>query len=119
MFRSCVALGIAMLAACTAEPDIPLVAGGDAEQGRAAVREFDCAACHSIPGVAGARTFVGPPLDDWRRNVYIAGRFPNEPDALVRWLMDPPALAPETAMPRLGLDESQARDIAAYLYSLE
>ncbi len=119
MLRSCVVFGTLMLAACTAELEMPRVAGGDAERGRAAVDEFDCVVCHSIPGVAGARTYVGPPLEGWRRNVYIAGRFPNEPDTLVRWLMDPPALAPETAMPSLGLDESQARDIAAFLYSLE
>jgi cytochrome c len=119
MLRSCVSLVILLLSACTAELEMPRVAGGDAEQGRVAVDEFDCAVCHSIPGIAGARTYVGPPLDHFRRNVYIAGRFPNEPETLVRWLMDPPALAPETAMPSLGLDESQARDIAAYLYSFE
>ena len=119
MLRSCVAPGVLLLTACTAELDVPRVAGGDAQRGRAVVAEFDCAVCHSIPGIVAARTYVGPPLEGWRRNVYIAGRFPTEPETLVRWLMDPPALAPETAMPRLGLDESQARHIAAYLYSLE
>jgi cytochrome c2 len=119
MLRAYLALAISLLTACTMESKAVRVVGGDPQKGRAALEEFDCAVCHSIPGVAGARTFVGPPLDGWRKNIYLAGRFPNEPETLVRWIMNAPALAPDTAMPNLGVGESQARDIAAYLYSLE
>jgi cytochrome c len=37
----------------------------------------------------------------------------------VRWILDPPAMKPATAMPVVGLTEAQARDAVAYLWSLE
>jgi cytochrome c1 len=45
----------------------------------------------------------------------LAGRLPNERDNLVRWLREPQALKPGSAMPDLGVTERDARDIAAYL----
>lgn len=106
--------------ACADGPSYdPKVPQGDPRQGRAALAEFECGVCHAIPGVAGARGTVGPPLDSMRRNVYVAGKFPNTPDMLVRFIMDAPALAPETAMPNVGVGERQARDMAAYLYSVD
>ncbi|MEL6648628.1 MAG: hypothetical protein AAFQ05_13195, partial [Pseudomonadota bacterium] len=49
---------------------------------------------------------------------YVAGVLPNEPGGLVRWLVDPVAHSPMTAMPDLGVTEADARDMAAYLYTL-
>jgi cytochrome c1 len=60
-------------------------------------------ACHVIPGVPGARGMVGPPLTMFARRAYIAGQLPNEPDNLLRWLQDPQAVEPGTAMPNLGV----------------
>ena len=77
---------------------------------------LECGACHRIPGIPGARGTVGPPLDDYRKRVYIAGRNPNVPDHLVAWIRDAPSLDPGTAMPDLDVSEAEARDIAAYLY---
>jgi len=74
--------------------------------------------CHQIPGVPGARGLVGPPLQGFGARVYIAGRFENTEPTLVRWIVNPPALEPTTAMPAVGVKESEARDIAAYLLSL-
>ncbi len=71
-----------------------------------------------IPGVNGARGKVGPPLTDWSERVYIAGQVPNSTDFLVRWLEMPQAIEPGTAMPNLRVTEGDARDIAAYLYTL-
>jgi cytochrome c1 len=48
----------------------------------------------------------------------VAGELPNTPQNLVRWLENPPVIEPGTAMPNLGLSEQQARDIAAYLYTI-
>jgi cytochrome c len=108
------------LSACADDPvrdaEVPQ---GDPQRGRAALAQAECGVCHAIPGVAGARGRVGPPLDSIRRNVYIAGKFPNTPDVLVRFIVDAPALAPETAMPNVGVTERQARDMAAYLYSVD
>ena len=113
---------VAMPALCACADDRaynPEVSQGDPQRGRAALAEFECGVCHVIPGVTGARGTVGPPLGSMRRNVYIAGKFPNTPDTLVRFIVDAPALAPETAMPNVGVAEQQARDMAAYLYSVD
>jgi cytochrome c2 len=94
-------------------------ASTDVERGRDALERFECSACHVIPGIRGAESFVGPPLDGFGRRVQLAGRFANTPEVLVRWLMDPPAMKANTAMPAVGVSERDARDIAAYLYTLE
>ena len=89
----------------------------DPERGERAIAKYGCGACHTIPGIAGANATVGPPLDGFARSVYVAGVVPNLPDDLVLWIVDPPAIDPRTAMPDLGVTESDARDIAAYLYT--
>jgi cytochrome c len=95
-----------------------IAAGGSPERGASTIRRFDCGSCHTIPGIRGARGVVGPPLTAMARRTYIAGRLPNRPDNLVRWVRDPHAVDELTAMPAVGLDEQQARDVAAYLYTL-
>jgi cytochrome c1 len=61
---------------------------------------------------------VGPPLDAWAEREFIAGSLPNEPDALIDWIVNPQAIEPGTAMPTLGVTPEEARDMAAYLYTL-
>lgn len=95
------------------------VEGGDVERGRIRIGAYGCGSCHDIPGVPGANATVGPPLDAYAERAYIAGNLPNRPDQLVRWIMNPQAIEPGTAMPDLGVKEQDARDIAAYLYSLQ
>lgn len=92
--------------------------GGDAARGAKLIGQFGCGSCHTIPGIHGANGVVGPPLYFFSRRTYIAGELPNSPANLVRWVLDPPAVEPKTAMPKLGLNEQQARDVAAYLYTL-
>jgi cytochrome c len=93
--------------------------GGDPEAGRVKIRNYGCHACHTIPGVTGADTWVGPPLMHWSRRVYIAGELPNTPENLTRWIQHPPQIEPKTAMPDMGVTEQDSRDIAAYLYTLK
>ncbi|HEX6210600.1 MAG TPA: cytochrome C1, partial [Methylomirabilota bacterium] len=72
----------AAAAGCTAEgvyADATVATGGDPARGRAVIREFGCGACHTIPGVRGARGLVGPPLTAFARRTYVAGRLPNTP----------------------------------------
>ncbi len=113
---------VASLLAAACEADAPApehrIPGAEAARGAAVIAAVGCGACHVVPGVRGARGTVGPPLTDFGRRGYIAGRLPNRPDNLVAWLLDPPAIDPETAMPRIGLGERDARDVAAYLYTL-
>lgn len=49
----------------------------------------------------------------------IAGKLSNAPGNMVRWLRDPQAVVPGNAMPDQDLTEQEARDIAAYLYTLQ
>ncbi|GJG89632.1 hypothetical protein tb265_48130 [Gemmatimonadetes bacterium T265] len=94
------------------------VAGGRVDRGRAAVGKYGCGACHMIPGIRAAVGTVGPPLTAFGRRANIGGEAPNEPDMLVQWLRNPQSIEPGTAMPNLGVTERDARDMAAYLYTL-
>jgi len=110
----------ALLGACGEQRDYrPQVRGGDAQRGQIALLRHDCGVCHAIPGIIGAHGRVGPSLASYGRFPHLAGKFPNDPELLVRWLTDAPSMAVATAMPALDLDEQEARDMAAYLYSLE
>lgn len=93
------------------------VAGGDPARGQRLVVAYGCGSCHVLPDVPGAVGRVGPPLERFAERRYIAGRVPNEPQALVRWIMDPQSVDSLTAMPELGVTAAHAIDIAAYLYS--
>ncbi|CAB3814946.1 hypothetical protein LMG26689_00110 [Achromobacter animicus] len=91
---------------------------GDARAGRDALQQYLCVTCHAIPGVPGAWNYVGPALDQMGERPFIAGVLPNTPANMERWLRNPPAVKPGTAMPDLGVSEQDARDIAAFLRTL-
>jgi cytochrome c1 len=38
---------------------------------------------------------------------------------MMKWLRDPQRFAPQTVMPNVGLNDNQARDITAYLQTLQ
>lgn len=95
------------------------ITGGDPARGEQAIQARGCGACHTIPGIRGAYGTVGPPLAAFAKRTFIAGELPNTPDNLVRWILDPRAVHPKTAMPVLYLDRQEARDVAAYLYTLD
>lgn len=44
---------------------------------------------------------------------------PNTPENMVRWIRSPQEFEPRTAMPDMQVGEEQARDMVAYLYTLE
>ena len=92
--------------------------GGNARRGVLAIRHHGCGTCHTIGGIPGAEGLVGPALDGLAARSFIAGVLPNSGENLVRWIQDPRAIAPKTAMPDLGVSEADARDIAAYIYTL-
>lgn len=96
----------------------PALAGAEPGRGRRIIERVGCGACHLIPGVAWPRGRVGPSLDGFADQALIAGRFPNEPETLALWVREAPALSPGTAMPPMPLTEPEARDVAAYLYTL-
>ena len=92
---------------------------GDPEAGRRAAHHYLCATCHVIPGIVGATRHVGPPLAGIGTRRSIGGIIPNTRDNMVRWLQNPQQFDPQSAMPALGLSERDARDIAAFLATLD
>ncbi len=111
---------LCLLGACgeSIERRAAAMTGGEPARGKEIIRRYGCEACHSIPGVAGARGQTGPPLDGIGSRPHLAGGLPNTPDNLMRWIRNPQEIQPGTAMPELGVTERDGRDIAAYLYTL-
>ena len=97
---------------------VQAVMGGDVGRGVQAIGTYGCGSCHVIPGADGATGTAGPPLQSFARRTLIAGDVANTPDHLVAWIMTPQATKPGTVMPNLGVRPADARDIAAYLYTL-
>ena len=108
-----------LLGACAPDEAPVRVSGGDARLGKRLMAQYQCGACHAIPGVEAAAGSAGPPLEGFGRRSYIAGRIPNLPDPLAQWLVDPPAMKPGTLMPNVGVSPADARHMAAYLYTLQ
>ena len=106
---------VLLLAACRKEAQ-PL---GDVTHGRQLVQQYGCTSCHDIPNVSGPRGMVGPPLTNFASRQIIAGKFPNTPENLIRYLENPQLADAANAMPNLGLTPDQCRDIAAFLYTLK
>lgn len=91
--------------------------GGNVDAGKAAIEKYGCNACHIIPGVEGQRGMAGPSLDHLKSRPLLSGKLPNNPETLTKWMQNPPAMDPQTAMPNLGVTPDDARDITAYLYA--
>jgi len=89
------------------------------ERGRSLLAQYQCGSCHAIPEVPAARGRTGPTLAAFGRRSYIAGQVPNRPEQLARWIVAPAELVPGTTMPAMGVSPADARDMAAYLLSLE
>src|SRR5260370_238757 len=96
-------------------PDPALVA-----QGATLMQQKGCGGCHTVPGVPGATGAIGPNLGGVAsRSTIAAGLVPNNgQDDLKRWILDPPAVKPGTAMPNIGLTDDEATRIVAYLETL-
>ena len=90
-----------------------------AERGRLLLAQYQCGSCHSIPGVASAGGRVASSLKGFGARSYIAGRLANRQQTLVRWIQNPKALVPDTAMPSMAVTPDDARDMAAYLLELK
>ncbi len=92
-----------------AEPVLASAGGAPraADDGRPLVFDQMCTACHAVGGSGGN---VGPALDsiaDTRDAAF-----------LERWLRDPQAVRPGTAMPQLPLTDDQIADLTTYLGTL-
>ena len=85
------------------------------------IAQKGCGAVTPFPGVPGANGSIGPNLAGVASRPRIAGgAVPNTgPDDLKKWIMNPSALKPGTAMPTLGLSDDEATKIVAFLETLK
>lgn len=114
--RAC-AVVFALLAACSPDHGAPELLVGDALRGKHLVTRYGCPTCHTIPGVTGANSVVGPPLAGIAERVYAGGRL-NTPQNLVAFIRDPQSVDDRTPMPNVGASDQDAQDMAAFLYTL-
>jgi cytochrome c len=87
-------------------------------RGKAAIRKYGCGTCHKIPGIHEADSMVGPPLQGVGTRAFIAGILPNTPQNMIAWIRKPQEIDSRKAMPDMKVTDTDARDIAAYLYTL-
>ncbi len=119
--RTTAAIAMLVIMGCSDHRDAQWAAemtGGSTARGREALRSYGCMSCHAIPGVRGADALVGPPLAGIASRSYIGGVLSNTPEHMIQWLRNPPAIDSKTAMPNMNVTERDARDMAAYLYTL-
>jgi cytochrome c2 len=90
----------------------------DPAHGLEVIRQTGCGACHEVPGLFWPKGRLGPNLDGFAERTVIAGELPNRPDILAQWVRNAPSLIPGTSMPAVPMTEEDARDVAAYLYTL-
>ena len=99
------------------------------QQGVQVILQRGCGGCHTIPNIPGAAGTIGPNLGPHdtvppvNQRPMIAtfpnGSVPNNSvDDLSKWIINPAALKPGTAMPTLGLSQDEATAAAAFLYSI-
>ena len=111
------ALGLALLLVSAIPGVVPASGGaaaarGDAQRGEALFRAKGCATCHvnsRIPGrtgeFGGGYPATAPDLTSYA----------NDPALLRRWLRDPQAVKPTTAIPNLDLSDDEIADLIAFL----
>jgi cytochrome c len=92
--------------------------GGDPRRGQTALRAYGCGSCHRIPGVRGATGSVAGPLDGLAHRQMLAGMLPNSAESLIQWVRHPQMVVPGNGMPELNVSDGDARDMAAFLYTL-
>ena len=99
------------------EQQAAAMTGGKPARGKELVRRYGCVSCHAIPGVAVDGT-IGPSLEGIARKDFLAGKLPNDPKSMIRWIRDPQGVQPGSVMPDMDITEQDGRDIAAFLYTL-
>ncbi len=87
--------------------------------GKELLSQRGCVTCHQVTGAGLAE----PPKNDAAERVRTLSLAPDlrfardraEPDALLRWLLDPLKVKQDAAMPKVDLSPADARDLAAFL----
>jgi cytochrome c oxidase subunit II len=75
-----------------------------------------CVGCHSLQAVNAPKGMVGPNLANVGARSYIAaGTLKNTNENLARWIRDPQGIKKGVLMPNLGVTETEAQALVAYL----
>lgn len=100
--------------------------GADPARGRKLMEIRACASCHTFTGVPAFASAAPAKADDKALPAAIALapdlRFARQrlrPAALLAWVTSPKNIKPDTAMPDFNLPPADARDIAAYILTVD
>ena len=75
-----------------------------------------CVACHSLVAVDAPKGMIGPNLANVGARSYIAaGTLKNTDENLAHWIRDPQGIKKGVLMPNLGVSETDAKALAAFL----
>jgi cytochrome c oxidase subunit II len=75
-----------------------------------------CIGCHSLQAVNAPKGMVGPNLANVGARSYIAaGTLKNTDENLAHWIRDPQGIKKGVLMPNLGINETEAKALVAYL----
>ena len=77
-----------------------------------------CTGCHIAPGIPEAVGTVGPDLTGLASRPQIAGVMDMSGENLAKWIRNPPAEKPGTAMPPLGLSDADVQTLVNWLLTL-
>ncbi|HEY0139772.1 MAG TPA: c-type cytochrome [Thermoanaerobaculia bacterium] len=94
--------------------------GGNPQKGLALIGQYGCNVCHIIPGSDGPQGALGPTLAKiGSQGTIVGGTVRITPDILAQYIQEPGSIYPQSTMPPLGMPDSEAQDIAAYLLTLK
>ncbi len=94
-------------------------AEGDAVAGEKLFFAHTCANCHTVEGTLAQAT-IGPNLTRVASRQELAGgAIENSTENLTRWMKNPQAIKPGCRMPNFKLTDDEAKQIVAYLESLD
>ena len=115
-------IGAVGLVGCQSAPGQPpakaVALSGAAAEGKEVFLAKGCVACHRAPNLPEAQGTLGPNLagiGNPTSHPKIAAVVDNTPENMKRWLQEPQKVKPGSAMPSLGLTDTEAANLTAFL----
>jgi cytochrome c oxidase subunit 2 len=98
------------------QPQVPAAQGPEYAAGEKLFTAKGCIGCHSLQAVNAPKGMVGPNLANVGARSYIAaGTLKNTDENLAHWIRDPQGIKKGVLMPNLGINETDAKALVAYL----
>ena len=98
------------------QPGAPGAQGPDYAAGEKLFTTKGCVGCHSLQAVNAPKGMVGPNLANVGARSYIAaGTLKNTDENLAHWIRDPQGIKKGVLMPNLGVTETEAKALVAFL----